>query len=122
MAKKVVTHKGNEGVFAASVRQSNENLNEIIMSTITIDSKIYKGAEIYAKLHNISVDSLVEKFLMKFQISSESETASKESDDVLDALDENLMRKTFEAAHQDYLSGHYKAHDQVMSEMRAKYV
>ena len=92
------------------------------MSTITIDSKIYKGAEIYAKLHNISVDSLVEKFLMKFQISSESETASKESDDVLDALDENLMRKTFEAAHQDYLSGHYKAHDQVMSEMRAKYV
>ena len=58
MAKKVVTHKGNDGVFAASVRQRNEN----------------------------------------------------------------LMRKTFEAAHQDYLLGHYKAHDQVMSEMRAKYV
>ena len=90
------------------------------MSTITIDSKIYKGAEIYAKLHNISVDSLVEKFLMKFQISSESETASKESDDVLDALDENLMRKTFEAAHQDYLSGRCVPNSQVVDYIKSE--
>ena len=90
------------------------------MSTITVDSKIYKGAEIYAKLHNISVDSLVEKFLMKFQISSESETASKESDDVLDALDENLMRKTFEAAHQDYLSGRCVSNSQVVDYIKSE--
>ena len=90
------------------------------MSTITVDSKIYKGAEIYAKLHNISVDSLVEKFLMKFQISSESETASKESDDVLDALDENLMRKTFEAAHQDYLSGRCVPNSQVVDYIKSE--
>ena len=90
------------------------------MSTITVDSKIYRGAEIYAKLHNISVDSLVEKFLMKFQISSESETASKESDDVLDALDENLMRKTFEAAHQDYLSGRCVPNSQVVDYIKSE--
>lgn len=90
------------------------------MSTITVDSKIYKGAEIYAKLHNISVDSLVEKFLMKFQIFSESETASKESDDVLDALDENLMRKTFEAAHQDYLSGRCVPNSQVVDYIKSE--
>ena len=90
------------------------------MSTITVDSKIYRGAEIYAKLHNISVDSLVEKFLMKFQIFSESETASKESDDVLDALDENLMRKTFEAAHQDYLSGRCVPNSQVVDYIKSE--
>ena len=90
------------------------------MSTITVDSKIYRGAEIYAKLHNISVDSLVEKFLMKFQISSESETVSKESDDVLDALDENLMRKTFEAAHQDYLSGRCVPNSQVVDYIKSE--
>ena len=90
------------------------------MSTITVDSKIYRGAEIYAKLHNISVDSLVEKFLMKFQIFSESETASKESDEVLDALDENLMRKTFEAAHQDYLSGRCVPNSQVVDYIKSE--
>ena len=31
------------------------------MNTITIDSKIYQGAEMYAKLHNISVRDAIEK-------------------------------------------------------------
>ena len=92
------------------------------MNTITVDSKIYRGAEIYAKLHNISVDRLVEKYLMTFQLpSSESESKDKESDDYLDSLDEDLMKQTFEAAHQHYLAGRCKTHEQVMAEIRAKY-
>ena len=31
------------------------------MNTITIDDNIYRGAELYAKLHNISITKLVEK-------------------------------------------------------------
>lgn len=31
------------------------------MNTIAIDSKIYEGVEKYAKLHNITVDDVVEK-------------------------------------------------------------
>lgn len=41
------------------------------MNTIAIDSNIYKGAESYAKLHNISVTAAIEKaislFLQKVQ-------------------------------------------------------
>ena len=33
------------------------------MNTISIDSNIYKGAELYAKLHNISVEAVIEKGL-----------------------------------------------------------
>ena len=41
------------------------------MNTIAIDSNIYKGAESYAKLHNISVTAAIEEaislFLQKVQ-------------------------------------------------------
>ena len=44
---------------------------DTIMNTISIDSNIYKGAESYAKLHNISVTAAIEKaislFLQKVQ-------------------------------------------------------
>lgn len=44
---------------------------DAIMNTIAIDSNIYKGAESYAKLHNISVTAAIEKaislFLQKVQ-------------------------------------------------------
>lgn len=33
------------------------------MNTISIDSNIYKEAELYAKLHKISVDAVIEKGL-----------------------------------------------------------
>lgn len=33
------------------------------MNTIAINSNIYKGAEMYAKLHHISVEAVVEKGL-----------------------------------------------------------
>lgn len=43
------------------------------MNTIAIDSNIYKGAESYAKLHNISVTAAIEKaislFLQRYNLS-----------------------------------------------------
>ena len=36
------------------------------MNTITIDSNIYKGVEAYAKLHNVSIQSVIEKGLTLF--------------------------------------------------------
>ena len=91
------------------------------MNTITVDSKIYRGAEIYAKLHNISVDRLVEKYLMTFQVpSSESESMTKEADEYLDSLDEDLMKRTFEAAHQDYLAGRCVPNSQVVDYIKSE--
>ena len=89
------------------------------MNTITVDSNIYRGAEIYAKLHNISVDRLVEKYLMTFQMPS-SESLNKESDDYLDSLDEDLMKQTFEAAHQDYLAGRCIPNSQVVDYIKSE--
>ena len=52
------------------------------MKTIAIDNNIYEGAEMYAKLHNISVERLVEKFLLTFQKpSSEIEKMVAENSD-----------------------------------------
>ncbi len=91
------------------------------MNTITVDSKIYRGAELYAKLHNISVDHLVENFLLTFQKTSlESESVTKDTDDFLDSLDEKLMRKSFEAAHQDYLAGRCVPNSQVVDYIKSE--
>ncbi len=49
--------------------QSNYS-NVVVMNTITIDSNIYRGAEKYAKLHNVNLKKLVEDFLMKLQMPS----------------------------------------------------
>lgn len=38
------------------------------MNTITIDVSQYRGAEIYAQAHNVSVRELVEKFLRGFKV------------------------------------------------------
>lgn len=38
------------------------------MNTISIDSNIYRGAEIYAKLHNVSIKQMVERYLQRFQM------------------------------------------------------
>lgn len=37
----------------------------------------------------------------------------------LDALDENLMRETFELAHQDYLDGHFVSNSQVVDYIKS---
>ena len=60
------------------------------MNTITVDSKIYRGAEI------------------------------KESDDYLDSLDEDLMKQTFEAAHQDYLAGRCIPNSQMVDYIKSE--
>ena len=74
----------NLGEIRARSKNSPENLvvsqktlifadkkGDTIMNTIAIDSNIYKGAESYAKLHNISVTTAIEKaislFLQKVQ-------------------------------------------------------
>ncbi len=44
------------------------------MTTISIDSNIYKGAEIYARKNNISIRELVENSLKKFIVSEKKET------------------------------------------------
>lgn len=91
------------------------------MKTISIDSDIYKGAEMYAKLHNISVERLVENFLLTFQKpSSEIETVAEDSDEFLDALDEDLMKQTFEAAHQDYLAGRCIPNSQMVDYIKSE--
>lgn len=35
---------------------------DAIMNTISVDSNIYRGAELYAKLHNVSIGQMVEKY------------------------------------------------------------
>ena len=46
------------------------------MNTISIDSNIYRGAEIYAKLRNISIKQMVGKYLQKFQMPVVKEQSS----------------------------------------------
>mgnify|MGYP000005353924 FL=1 len=41
---------------------------DAIMNTISVDSYIYRGAELYAKLHNVSIGQMVEKYLLRFQV------------------------------------------------------
>ena len=41
---------------------------DTIMNTISVDSNIYRGAELYAKLHNLSLGQMVEKYLLRFQV------------------------------------------------------
>ena len=43
---------------------------------LSIDSNIYKGAEMYAKLHNVSLRQLVENFLSKCLASDKNERQS----------------------------------------------
>lgn len=79
----------------------------------------YPGAVMYAKLHNISIKQLVENFLMKFQATSE-EADVAETAEYLDGLDENLMKQTFEAVHQDYLAGRCIPNSQVLDYVKSE--
>lgn len=44
------------------------------MTTISIDSNIYKGVESYARQNNISIRELMENSLRKFIVSEKKET------------------------------------------------
>lgn len=48
------------------------------MNTISIDTNIYRGAEIYAQTHNISITELAEKALLKFVGKKENFRLKKE--------------------------------------------
>lgn len=50
----------------------------------------------------------------------EQQTAVDEGENVLDQIDEKLMKQCLELAHQDYLAGRCKSHEQVMAELREK--
>lgn len=47
---------------------------------------------------------------------------TKETEDFPEALDEDLMKRTFEAALQYDLASRCKTYEQVLSQMRVKYV
>lgn len=47
---------------------------------------------------------------------------TKETEDFPEALDEDLMKRTFEAVLQDDLTSRCKTYEQVLSQMRVKYV
>ena len=94
------------------------------MNTITIDSKIYHGAEMYAKLHNISLRQMVEKYLAKFQVgtcflATYSEDAEKElcaqKNELLNGLSPSLMKGLAEYAVREHRNGHCLTQEQVES-------
>ena len=55
---------------------------------------------------------------VEMSINTKSSVESAES--YLDVLDENLMRETFELAHQDYLDGHYVSNSQVVDYIKGE--
>ncbi len=81
---------------------------------LLIDINQYPGAAMYAKLHNISFKQLVENLLMKFQYPSTADDETFAPESYLESLDEDLMKQTFEAAHQDYLVGRCIPNTQVV--------
>ncbi len=57
------------------------------MNTISINNSLYKGAEIYAKLHHISVEAVVEKGLnLLFGKNQEKDKESSRTSDLEQAL------------------------------------
>lgn len=91
------------------------------MNTISIDSNIYMGAERYAKLHNISLQQLVEDCLRKFQdaLSSkpisevDTEKNSQEKDDFLSKLSPSLMQGLAEYAVKEHRNGRCLTQEEV---------
>lgn len=62
------------------------------MNTITIDSNIYKEAEIFAHKHNLSLKQIVEKYLSQLSnITSTKQEKLFETNDI-DELMDSLMK------------------------------
>ena len=88
---------------------------------LLIDINQYPGAVMYAKLHNISFNQLVDNFLAKFQVpSAQAETSKENTDEFLETIDEQLMMQTFETAHQDYLAGRCIPNSQVVDYIKSE--
>ena len=88
------------------------------MNTLTIDQNIYNRAEIYAKRHNVSVQQLVEEYLVSIQMVDNQIFDEHQSDD--EHVDEALLAKCFEYAHKEFLDGKCIPHSQVISEIKQK--
>ena len=89
------------------------------MNTLTIDQNIYNGAEMYAKRHNVSVQQLVEEYLISIQMLDRPLCDSNECS-YDEHVDENLLLECFEYAHKDFLDGRCKPHSQVISEIKQR--
>ena len=50
----------------------------------------------------------------RVEMSMNTKSSVESAESYLDVLDENLMRETFELAHQDYLNGHFVSNSQVV--------
>lgn len=64
------------------------------MNTITIDSGIYRRAELYAKLHNISVRDAIERgltMLVSTKFSKENKKVSQ-LDKAMDLMDSMMIK------------------------------
>ena len=49
-----------------------------------------------------------------------TKSSVESAENYLDVLDENLMRETFEMAHQDYLDGHFVPNSQVVDYIKGE--
>lgn len=56
----------------------------------------------------------------RVEMSMNTKSSVESAESYLDALDENLMRETFELAHQDYLDGHFVSNSQVVDYIKGE--
>ena len=56
----------------------------------------------------------------RVEMSMNTKSSVESAESYLDALDENLMRETFELAHQDYLDGHFVLNSQVVDYIKGE--
>ena len=67
-------------------RKTFTKKGDIIMDTIAINSNIYKGAESYAKMHNMSVTAAIEKAILLFLQKVQPKQKPMETAEFKDAL------------------------------------
>lgn len=56
----------------------------------------------------------------RVEMSMNIKSSVESAENYLDVLDENLMRETFELAHQDYLDGHFVSNSQVVDYIKGE--
>lgn len=56
----------------------------------------------------------------RVEMSMNTKSSVESAENYLDVLDENLMRETFELAHQDYLDGHFVSNSHVVDYIKGE--
>ena len=56
----------------------------------------------------------------RVEMSMNTISSVESAESYLNALDENLMRETFELAHQDYLDGHFVSNSQLVDYIKGE--